>query len=103
MAPLFLWVSWTAPHRPMEAVAEDEAVYPQTLHPRLRTYGAMVTALDSGVQMVVGALRRRAMLLDSLVLFLSDNGATLDDLVLTDRFRQEVLYARSATVTFTVN
>ncbi len=77
VAPLFLWVSWTAPHRPMEAVAEDEAVYPQTLHPRLRTYGAMVTALDSGVQMVVGALRRRAMLLDSLVLFLSDNGGPI--------------------------
>ena len=36
-------------------------------------------------------------------IFLSDNGATVDDLVLTDRFRQEVLYARSATVTFTVN
>ncbi len=36
-------------------------------------------------------------------IFLSDNGATVDDLVLTDRFRQEVLYSRSAAVTVTVN
>ena len=35
--------------------------------------------------------------------FLSTSGATLDDLVLTERFRQEVTYARSASVTLTVN
>ena len=36
-----------------------------------------VSALDTGVAEVVGALRRRAMLLDSLVLFLSDNGGPM--------------------------
>ena len=35
--------------------------------------------------------------------FLSTSGATLDDLVLTERFRQEVTYARSASATLTVN
>ena len=35
--------------------------------------------------------------------FLSTNGATVDELVLTDRFRQEVVYSRSAPATLTVN
>ncbi len=35
--------------------------------------------------------------------FLSTNGATVDALVLTDRFRQEVVYSRSAPATLTVN
>ena len=43
--PLFLWVAWTAPHRPMEATPEEEALYPEeTLHPKVRTYAAMVMA-----------------------------------------------------------
>ena len=43
--PLFLWVSWTAPHRPMEATPEEEALYPESLHPKVRTYAAMVPRL----------------------------------------------------------
>jgi len=35
--------------------------------------------------------------------FLSTDGSTNDDLVLTERFRQEVTYSRSAAATLTVN
>ena len=50
--PLFLWVSYTAPHRPFEA---DPAVLSRqilALQPKLRVYAAMVASLDDGVGQV---------------------------------------------------
>ena len=35
--------------------------------------------------------------------FLADNAASVDDFLLTERFRQEVTYSRSAAATLTVN
>ncbi len=77
VAPLFLWVSWTAPHRPLEAHPAVLDRMPATLPPRSRVYAAMVSSLDEGVGRVHSALARRAMLNRSLIVFLSDNGGPI--------------------------
>ena len=75
--PLFLWVSWTAPHRPLDADPEVLRTVPTTLPLRVRTYVAMVRSLDNGVGRVRDALASRAMLNRSLLVVLSDNGGPI--------------------------
>ena len=77
--PLFLYLSYTAPHTPMqgrEDLMERLAAIPDRGR---RTYAAMVAALDEGVGRVVDALAARGELDDTLILFLSDNGGATNN------------------------
>ncbi len=69
--PLFLYLPFTAPHTPLNALDADLARYPDLPEPR-RTYAAMVTALDRAVGQVMAAVRASGR--PTLVWFLSDNG-----------------------------
>lgn len=69
--PLFLYLPFTAPHTPLQALDEDLALYPDLSEPR-RTYAAMVTRLDHAVGRVMEAVRTSGE--DTVVWFLSDNG-----------------------------
>ncbi|WP_412062023.1 sulfatase-like hydrolase/transferase [Rubrivirga sp. IMCC45206] len=69
--PLFLYLPFTAPHTPLNALDEDLAEYPDLPEPR-RTYAAMVTALDRAVGRVMTAVQASGR--PTLVWFLSDNG-----------------------------
>jgi len=65
--PLFLFVSFTAPHPPLQAPVAGRT-------PR-ETYAAMVASLDRGVGEVLDALADGGLAEDTVVWFLSDNGA----------------------------
>lgn len=74
-APLFLYVSFNAPHTPLQAPEEylSRNAHIEDLH--RRTYAAMVTALDDGVGDIVSALEAEGIARDTLLVWSSDNGA----------------------------
>lgn len=74
-APLFLYVSFNAPHTPLQAPEEyvGRNAHIEDLH--RRTYAAMVTALDDGVGEIVAALESEGIAQDTLLIWASDNGA----------------------------
>ncbi len=72
--PWMLYLSYNAPHTPMQATADDLADYPQIANKKRRTYAAMVQALDRGVGRVLKQLDELGERENTLVVFLSDNG-----------------------------
>lgn len=73
-SPFFLFLSYNAPHAPLQATERYLARFPEIENPRRRTYAAMVSAVDDGVGRVLEALRELDLEEDTLVVFLSDNG-----------------------------
>jgi len=74
--PLFLDLSFTAPHTPYQAPAEYLDQYPQITDPARRAYAAMITAMDDQIGRVVAALEAKQMRDNTLIVFHSDNGGT---------------------------
>lgn len=73
--PFFLYLAFNAPHTPLQALKSDYDALPEIDDPRLRTYAAMIRALDRGVGTVLDALRANGLEQNTLVMFTSDNGA----------------------------
>ena len=73
--PFFLYLAFNAPHTPLQALKSDYDALTGIEDPRLRTYAAMIRALDRGVGTVLEALRANGLEENTLVLFTSDNGA----------------------------
>ena len=67
----FAYLSFTAPHGPMEARAEDLKRFQG--HPR-QTYAAMMWAMDRAVGHVLEVLKEEGIAENTAVFFLSDNG-----------------------------
>ncbi|WP_158584173.1 sulfatase [Reichenbachiella sp. MSK19-1] len=76
--PFFLYLAYNAPHVPLEAKAEDLALFAEIENPDRRTYAAMVYAVDRGVDEVVNALKAAGEYDNTLIVFLSDNGGNTD-------------------------
>lgn len=76
--PFFLFLSYNAPHTPLEAKPEDEELYKSITDEKRRTYAAMVHAVDRGVGQVVEALKESEEYENTLIVFLSDNGGRTD-------------------------
>lgn len=72
--PLFLYLAFTAPHAPYQAPNEYLKRYEHIADPTRRAYAAMITAMDDEIGRVVGALEKRGMRENTLVIFHSDNG-----------------------------
>jgi arylsulfatase A-like enzyme len=72
--PFFLYLSYNAPHTPMEATEEDLKAYSHIEDKNRRTYAAMIRALDCGVGRVLDWLKTEDKDSNTLVVFLSDNG-----------------------------
>jgi arylsulfatase A-like enzyme len=72
--PLFLYLAFTAPHAPYQAPPAAIAQYAGIVDPNLRTYAAMITAMDAQIGRVVAELERRGMRENTLIVFQSDNG-----------------------------
>jgi uncharacterized sulfatase len=72
--PFFLYLAHWAPHTPLQAAREDYEALSHIENHRLRTYAAMIRALDRGVGRVLDALERHGLGENTLVLFTSDNG-----------------------------
>lgn len=74
--PLFLYLTFNAPHTPYQAPREYAARYAEIADPSRRTYAGMVTALDEQIGRVIGALEKKGMRERTLIIFHSDNGGT---------------------------
>lgn len=72
--PWFLFLSYNAPHTPMQATDEDLAACAHITDKKRRTYAAMMLALDRGVQRVRSHLEVTGQLDNTLICFFSDNG-----------------------------
>jgi len=75
--PFFVWLSFNAPHTPLQA---PEEYLNKTRHlegERRPVYAAMVMAMDDAVGEVMQALRESGQARDTLIVFVSDNGGAL--------------------------
>lgn len=73
--PFFLYLSYNAPHTPLQATRKYLDRFASVADEKRRTYMAMVSALDDGVGRVRAKLRELGLEENTLVIFLSDNGA----------------------------
>ncbi|XP_032690585.1 arylsulfatase B-like [Odontomachus brunneus] len=78
--PMFLYLSYTAPHsagveHSLQAPPEEIEKFTYINDKKRRIYAAMVSKLDQGVGNVIEALKNRSMLENSIIVFMSDNGA----------------------------
>ena len=72
--PFFLFMSYNAPHSPLQAPKEDIARYSHITNKKRRVYAAMVDVMDRGIGEVLSALKKNNLYDDTLIFFLSDNG-----------------------------
>jgi arylsulfatase B len=72
--PLYLYLTFNAPHTPYEAPKEYIDRYKNIEDPTRRIYAGMVTCLDDQIGRVVDALDKQKMQDNTLILFHSDNG-----------------------------
>ena len=72
--PFFLYLSYNAPHGPLQAPPELLDRVNSISDPRRQTYAAMVTSLDDGVGEVLALLEELGISEGTMVFFLSDNG-----------------------------
>ena len=77
--PFFLYLAYNAVHKPYDVPPDIylERV-PNITDPARKTYAAMTVALDDGVGQVLATLQANNLLENTLVFFLSDNGAPKD-------------------------
>jgi len=75
--PFFLFVSYNAPHSPLQAPAEDIARYAHIEDKKRRIYAAMVDVMDRGIGEVVTALEKNGLRENTVIFFLSDNGGPM--------------------------
>lgn len=78
--PLFMLVTHLAPHTgneydPMQAPEDEIKKFAYIKDTKRRTYAAMVSCLDKSVGRIVKTLGEKDMLKNSIILFMSDNGA----------------------------
>ena len=75
--PLFLYLTFTAPHAPYQAPQDYIDRYKNIEDPTRRTYAAMITCMDDQIGKVLAALEKRGMRENTLIVFMSDNGGNL--------------------------
>ncbi len=74
--PLYLYLTFNAPHTPYQAPKEYVDRYASIADPTRRTYAGMVSCLDDEIGRVVAALEKSGMRENTLIVFHSDNGGT---------------------------
>jgi arylsulfatase A-like enzyme len=74
--PFFLYLAFGAPHYPMIAPQKYLDRFPKTMDRDRRLHLAMIAALDDAVGVVRSAIEAKGLTKDTIVFFMSDNGAT---------------------------
>ena len=72
--PFFLYVPFSAPHTPFQALTEYTSRFSHVEDPRKRIYYAMIAQLDDAVGRILDSLEAAGVTDDTLVIFASDNG-----------------------------
>lgn len=75
--PFFLYLAYFAPHVPLEATKKYLKRFPGEMPERRRYALAMISAIDDGVGRIREALQRYDINNDTVIFFISDNGAPL--------------------------
>jgi arylsulfatase A-like enzyme len=76
--PFFLYLSFNAPHVPRQATKALLDRFPDLTGGR-KTYAAQVAGMDDGVGRVLDELTSEGLRINTLVIFMSDNGGELND------------------------
>lgn len=72
--PWFLYLSYTAPHTPLQAKPKDIAANTHIKDPARRIFAGMMTCLDDNIGRLLKHLEKQGIRENTLVVFLSDNG-----------------------------
>ena len=72
--PWFLYLSYNAPHGPLQATEADLRACDHIQDPKRRTYAAMMLALDRGIGRILDHLETSGTRDNTLICFFSDNG-----------------------------
>lgn len=77
--PFFLYLSYNAPHTPLQATEKYLSRFQHIQNEKRRTYAAMVSAVDDGVSNILNVLHELKLEENTIVFFLSDNGGPSGD------------------------
>jgi arylsulfatase A-like enzyme len=75
--PFFLYLAYFAPHVPLEATEKYLSRFPGEMPERRRYALAMMSAIDDGVGRILDSLQQYGVDENTLIFFISDNGAPL--------------------------
>ncbi len=75
--PFFFYLAYFGPHVPLEATEKYLSRFPGEMPERRRYCLAMLSAIDDGVGRIVNTLREYDIYDNTLIFFISDNGAPL--------------------------
>ncbi len=73
--PFFLYLPYNAPHGPIQAPDEYIDRFPNIKNPLRKIYAGMISSMDDGVGKIVSKLKEENIYDNTIVFFLSDNGA----------------------------
>ena len=102
--PFFLYLPYTAVHGPLQVTQEYYDRFPHIEDEGKRIYAAMTSALDDGVGVVLNALEENGLEDNTLVVFLSDNGAGVSDVCSNEPLRlgKQTMFEGGVRVPFTM-
>ena len=72
--PFFLYLSYNAPHTPLQATKKDLDRNKHIDIEKRRTYAAMVSSMDDGIGLILDKLEEKNISDNTIVVFFSDNG-----------------------------
>tara|TARA_B100001146_G_scaffold78650_2_gene69797 strand:+ start:35040 stop:36449 length:1410 start_codon:yes stop_codon:yes gene_type:complete len=72
--PFFLYLSYNAPHTPLQATKKDLERNKHIEVEKRRTYAAMVSSMDDGIGLILDKLEEKKIKDNTIVIFFSDNG-----------------------------
>jgi arylsulfatase A-like enzyme len=72
--PFFLWISYSAPHTPLQAPSEYVDQFSDIEDPVKRVYHAMISNLDDNIGRLMEYLADHKLTENSIIFFISDNG-----------------------------
>lgn len=77
--PFFIYLAYNAPHAPMQATEKYLKRFEHIKDEKRKTYAAMVSAVDDGVNKLLNLLDELKLTDNTIVFFLSDNGGPIPD------------------------
>ena len=72
--PFFLYLSYNAPHTPLQARTKDLERNKHIDIEKRQTYAAMVSSMDDGIGLILDKLEQKNIFENTIVFFFSDNG-----------------------------
>lgn len=83
--PLYLYLTFNAPHTPYQAPQEYLDKYKDIEDPSRRAYAASISAMDDQISQVLEALDKKGMRSNTIIFFQSDNGGTRNKMFAGER------------------